>query len=162
MDVETVFTHSLTAYPAQIAQSEKQFVRFTGNAYFYSPYSTTTQTTVVNCASSTVESYSKVKPVAASESSVTYGPYENKDAFSSVSILSSGVTFYRNAQFRGRVHRFSNLCTRQVHAFPKLLIYLYRKELMETLSGAWILVYMHPAYVQNKSLISNTAGICNK
>ena len=85
VDVETAYSHALRPYPAQITQAEKQFMEFTANAYFFSPYKTVSQTTVVNCASSTIESYSKVKPVAVSESTVTYGSYENKEPYSSVS-----------------------------------------------------------------------------
>ena len=48
------------------------------------------------------------------------------------------------------------MCTRQVHDFPNLLIYLYRNEHIEILSGAWILLHMHPVCAQNKSLISDT------
>ena len=35
-----------------------------------------------------------------------------------------GVPCTRCAQFRGLVHRFWNLCTRQMHAFPNIL-YIY-------------------------------------
>ena len=52
------------------------------------------------------------------------------------------------------MHRFWNLCTRQVHDFSNLLIYLYRNELTELL--LLILLYMHPVCAQNKSVISNT------
>ncbi|XP_014669054.1 PREDICTED: dolichyl-diphosphooligosaccharide--protein glycosyltransferase subunit 1-like [Priapulus caudatus] len=81
VDVETVFTHFLHPYPSSITQSEHQLVLFTGNAYFYSPYKTVTQKTLVKLASSTIESYSKVKPVSLSESEITYGPYENTEPF---------------------------------------------------------------------------------
>lgn len=96
IDVETVFNRALKPYPAQIAQSEKQFVQFSGNAYFLSPYKTTTQTTVVNCPSSSIESFSKVKPATQAESSITYGPYENKDAHSSADIT---VHYENNSPF---------------------------------------------------------------
>ncbi len=83
--VESSYTHALRPYPSQIAQAEKQFVQFFGNALFYSPYKTTTQTTTVNCPTSSIESYTKtVKPVSQSDSTVTYGPFENKDPFSKV------------------------------------------------------------------------------
>jgi len=82
--VETVFSHALSPFPRQITQSEKQFVVFNGNLYVYSPYKVKTQTTVVNTPTSSIESYTKTKPVAQSENTVTYGPYENQDAFSQV------------------------------------------------------------------------------
>jgi len=80
--VDTKFSHSLTPFPAEIRQSEKQLVKYSGNLYCYSPYQTLSQKTVVNLASSSVESYTKTKPVSKSDSSITYGPYEKKDPFS--------------------------------------------------------------------------------
>ncbi len=83
VDVETVYSHTLRPYPSQIAQAEKQYVQYTDNMYFLSPYKTTTQTTVVNCASSDIELYTK--PAKAADSSITYGPFENQDAYAEVS-----------------------------------------------------------------------------
>ena len=87
VDVEVAFSHTLQPYPASIAQSEKQLMRFLGNLYYYSPYPTTSQTTIVNCASSNIESYTKTNPVKVSDSSITYGPFEDKAAFSEVKII---------------------------------------------------------------------------
>ena len=85
VEVDTVFGHSLRPYPSEITQAEKQYVQFEANAYFYSPYTTTTQTTVANLPSDKTESYTEVpKPVAKSESAITYGPYENVEPFSQV------------------------------------------------------------------------------
>ncbi|XP_064606302.1 dolichyl-diphosphooligosaccharide--protein glycosyltransferase subunit 1-like [Liolophura sinensis] len=81
IDVETVFSHALRPFPAEITQAEKQLVVYESNLYFYSPYKTTTQTSLVNLASSNIESYTKTKPVSNSDNTITYGPYENKDAF---------------------------------------------------------------------------------
>nr|XP_054751142.1 dolichyl-diphosphooligosaccharide--protein glycosyltransferase subunit 1-like isoform X2 [Lytechinus pictus] len=77
VSIESVFTHTLRPYPAKITQSEKQFVEFTGNAYFLTPYATKTQTTKVIISSSNVESFSKVNPVSHNEDVITYGPYED-------------------------------------------------------------------------------------
>lgn len=77
VSVEMVFTHVLRPYPAKITQSEKQFVEFTGNAYFLSPYTTNTQNTKVVISSSNVESYSKVNPVSQNEDVIKYGPYND-------------------------------------------------------------------------------------
>lgn len=78
LDIEAVYTHSLTPHPTEILQSEKQLVLLNNNHYFYSPYLTKTQTTKVRIPSgSSVESYSKLKPTAQSDSVITYGPYEN-------------------------------------------------------------------------------------
>ena len=84
VDVEATYSHSLRPYPAEITQSEKQFVQFTGNSHFYSPYRVTSSTTVVNCASSSIESYTKNKPVSTQDNSITYGAYENLQPFSQV------------------------------------------------------------------------------
>lgn len=77
LNIETIFTKSLQPYPTQITQSERQFVRYFGNAYFYSPYKTLTQKTTVQLASKSVESYTTVKPSSQSDALITYGPYEN-------------------------------------------------------------------------------------
>lgn len=88
IEIQTYFSHSLDPYPSEIRQSEKQLVRFIGNAYFLSPYACTSQTTIVKLASSTVESYTKApKPVNKNDAEVTYGPYENVKPFSKVCIL---------------------------------------------------------------------------
>ena len=58
--------------PAAISQKEKQLVKYTGNLYIYLPY--TTQTTTVQLASSSLESYTKTKPVSLFDATITYGP----------------------------------------------------------------------------------------
>ncbi|RUS86217.1 hypothetical protein EGW08_006012 [Elysia chlorotica] len=82
VDVEAIFSHVLRPYPSEIAQAEKQLVVLEANLYFYSPYPTTSQTTTVITTSSNVESYTKTKPVSQSDTSIIYGPYEDKAAFS--------------------------------------------------------------------------------
>lgn len=82
IDVETVFSHALTPFPREITQAEKQFVVFTGNLYLFSPYKVTKQSTTVTTASNKIESYTKVKPFSQSETTITYGPYENKESYS--------------------------------------------------------------------------------
>lgn len=77
--IETIFTKSLTPHPTQITQTERQLVRYIGNAYYYSYYKTLTQKTTVQLASKNVESYTTLKPSSHSESTITYGPYENID-----------------------------------------------------------------------------------
>ena len=66
------------------SQAEKQLVVLEANLYFYSAYPTTSQTTTVVTTSSNVESYTKTKPVSQSDTSIIYGPYEDKAAFSEV------------------------------------------------------------------------------
>ncbi|XP_022099893.1 dolichyl-diphosphooligosaccharide--protein glycosyltransferase subunit 1-like [Acanthaster planci] len=80
--VDTIFTKDLRPYPAEIPQSEKQYMEFKGNVYFYSPYKTESQTTEVKLASSTIEFYSKINPVTQSDSTISYGPYDNVGPFS--------------------------------------------------------------------------------
>jgi len=84
LDVETSYSHSLHPYPSHITQLEHQHVRFIGNVYFYSPYQTNSLTITVTCATSSIESYTKEKPVTTSEKTITYGPYENVEPFKQV------------------------------------------------------------------------------
>lgn len=75
--IETVFTKMLRPYPAVITQAEKQLVQYFGNAHFYSPYRTVTQKTTIHLASRNVESFTAVKPSSHSDTTITYGPYDN-------------------------------------------------------------------------------------
>lgn len=87
LNVEVILSHILEPYPSRITQSEKQFIVYNGNFYLYAPYKVKTQTTVIKLPSSKVESYTKTKkPVSLSDSVITYGPYENAEPFSIVSI----------------------------------------------------------------------------
>lgn len=83
VSVTTTYSHVLKPFPAEIKQAEKQMVKFSGNLVFYSPYKTTSQKTVVNLASSSVESYTKTKPNTKSESTITYGPFGPKEEYAS-------------------------------------------------------------------------------
>lgn len=75
--VETVFTKLLKPYPEMITQTEKQLVMYHGNIYFYSPYITRSQKTIVNLSSkNAIESYTQAKPVSVTDNTITYGPYE--------------------------------------------------------------------------------------
>lgn len=87
VDVDSSYAHALTPYPAEITQSQKQQVLYNGNVYFFSPYSTKSQTTTVTTTNTAIESYSKSpKPVSQTDRTVTYGPYEQREAFSEVNI----------------------------------------------------------------------------
>lgn len=81
--VETVATHQLEPHPKEITQKEKQLVKYTGNLYAYSTFNSFKQSTVVTLPSKSIESYTKVKPVSQSDSTITYGPYENVKPFAS-------------------------------------------------------------------------------
>lgn len=82
VNVEVVLGLAQEMYPAAITQKDKQLVRFTGNHYVYLPYTVTSQVTTVTLASSTVESYTKLKPVTQSDTTIKYGPYANIAPFS--------------------------------------------------------------------------------
>ncbi|KAH9510178.1 proteasome regulatory particle base subunit [Bulinus truncatus] len=82
VDVEAIFAHVLKPYPSEITQAEKQLVVLETNLYFYSPYKTNSQTTVITTANSNIESYTKTKPVSQSDNLITYGPFEDKAPFS--------------------------------------------------------------------------------
>lgn len=81
--VESVFSHILQPYPAKIAQSEKQQILYTGNLFYYTPYTVKTQKTIVKLSSSTIESHTKVKPVSVNDNTITYGPYKDTKAHQS-------------------------------------------------------------------------------
>lgn len=68
-------------FPTEIGQQEKQLVVFTGNQYYYTLYQTKKQTTTVTLASEKTESYSSLKPVSKSDSTITYGPYNDVKPF---------------------------------------------------------------------------------
>lgn len=80
--LECVLTGSLVPYPSEIAQKDKQLVRYFGSHYFYSPYQTIKQTTTVTLSSRNIENYTKLKPVSQSESIINYGPYVDVAPFS--------------------------------------------------------------------------------
>jgi len=68
-------------FPKELQQREKQLVLYKGNHYVYLPYKCKSQSTKVTLASSSIESYSKLKPVSLSDTVITYGPYANVEPF---------------------------------------------------------------------------------
>ncbi|XP_071075612.1 dolichyl-diphosphooligosaccharide--protein glycosyltransferase subunit 1 isoform X2 [Desmodus rotundus] len=92
--LETVYTHVLQPYPTQITQSEKQFVVFEGNHYFYSPYPTKTQTMHVKLASRNVESYTKLGNPTRSEDLLDYGPFRDIPAYSQTILPAAAQDVY--------------------------------------------------------------------
>lgn len=96
IDVETVYGHALRPYPTHIAQSDHQYVKFVGNVYFYSPYKTQTETTTINCATSSIDYYTKEKPVASADKTITYGPHENLEPFKDYELM---VHYENNSPF---------------------------------------------------------------
>ncbi len=84
-EVEVVLFDELSPFPTEISQSEKQLVVYEGNHYYYSIYATSKQTTEVKLASDKTETYTQtLKPVKKSDSTITYGPYENVKPFEQV------------------------------------------------------------------------------
>ena len=98
IEVEAVYTQLLTPYPTQILQSERQLVQYnTGNTYFLSPYVTKSQTTKVKLPSGgSIETYSKLKPTSQSETTISYGPYDNIPANS---VTPLNVHYENNSPF---------------------------------------------------------------
>lgn len=72
----------LKPYPTHITQNEKQFVKFIGNCYIYSPYSVAKVTTSIALGTKNVESYTRTEPASHSESHILYGPYKDLPPFS--------------------------------------------------------------------------------
>jgi len=87
VNVEVVLGGAQEMYPAAITQKEKQLARYIGNVYAYLPYTVSSQTTTVLLASSSIESYTKVKPVSQQDSQIKYGPYSNIAPFSATELV---------------------------------------------------------------------------
>ncbi|XP_026471303.1 dolichyl-diphosphooligosaccharide--protein glycosyltransferase subunit 1 [Ctenocephalides felis] len=81
IQIDAVFSKVLVPYPSSIIQLERQLVLYHGNHYFYSAYRTIKQQTTVQLASKNIESFSKLKPFSQSDTTITYGSYENIPAF---------------------------------------------------------------------------------
>eukprot|EP00093_Oithona_nana_P010989 10989.XXX_374591_372528_1 [CDS] Oithona nana genome sequencing. len=83
VEVDVLLAKALEMYPKEIIQRERQLVLYSGNHYVFLPYKCKSQTTKITLPSATVESYSKLKPVSMTESTITYGPFSNVEAYSS-------------------------------------------------------------------------------
>lgn len=81
LKVQAVFTSLLTPYPAEITQMESQLVQLHGSHYFFSPYATSNQKSVVKLASATIESFTKVPGHSVRGSSIHFGPFKDVAAF---------------------------------------------------------------------------------
>eukprot|EP00741_Cyanophora_paradoxa_P015731 tig00020904_g15187.t1 len=77
-----VYTNVFTAFPAEISMTETQLMKYEGNYYYFSPYTTQKQKTKVKLASSNILSKSELSPTSVSGDTVTYGPYSDVAAFS--------------------------------------------------------------------------------
>ncbi|XP_017769774.1 PREDICTED: dolichyl-diphosphooligosaccharide--protein glycosyltransferase subunit 1 [Nicrophorus vespilloides] len=94
--LEYIFTNALVPYPSSITQKERQLVRYFGNVYFYSPYKTVKQSSSIILSSRNIESYTKVKPVSVSDSTINYGPYSEIKPFTTESLV---VHYENNSPF---------------------------------------------------------------
>jgi len=77
LKVELVFTHTMTPFPSEITQSERQLVRYNDNHYWYSLYRTDSVKTKVKLSSSSVQSNSELSPSSVKADVVSYGPYKD-------------------------------------------------------------------------------------
>lgn len=87
VNIEVVLGGAQEMYPAAITQKEKQLTRHIGNVYAYLPYTVTSQTTTVSLFSSSIESYTKVKPVSQQDTTIKYGPYSNIAPFTEAELV---------------------------------------------------------------------------
>ncbi|XP_060517365.1 dolichyl-diphosphooligosaccharide--protein glycosyltransferase subunit 1 [Cylas formicarius] len=94
--IEVVLIKALVPYPSSITQKEKQLVRYYGNHYFYSPYTTQKQKTEVEIYSRVIENYTKFKPVNQVDSKINYGPYDKVAPFSKDEMI---IHYENNAPF---------------------------------------------------------------
>lgn len=101
LTVDEVFAHAMTPFPTKITQAEKQFVLFSANHYYYTPYTVKKQSATVSLATSSVESHSKLKPTSQSDNAITYGPYSDVEAFQ---ISPMRVHFENNTPFLSVLH----------------------------------------------------------
>jgi len=85
--IEVVLGGAQEMFPAAITQKEKQLARYTGNVYMFSPYPVNSQTTILNLASSNIESYTKHEPVSVQDSIIKYGPYNNVASFTASDLV---------------------------------------------------------------------------
>lgn len=75
--IETVSSKNILPHPSEIKQNDKQLVKFVGNLYMYSKYTTLTQKTNVLLSSSNILSHTQAKPFTVSANKLLLGPYEN-------------------------------------------------------------------------------------
>lgn len=81
VDIYYALIDYLKPYPTRITQKEKQFIKFIGNGYLYSPYPVAKVITSVALGTKNVESYTRVEPVSYSDSHILYGPYKDLAPF---------------------------------------------------------------------------------
>lgn len=75
--ITTSFIHMLEPFPKAINQADNQLVRHHANAYFFSPYATTSQTSRFLLGTSKIESFSPKSPSSKDGTNIKYGPYSD-------------------------------------------------------------------------------------
>lgn len=94
--VQYELTEVLVPYPTQIAQNEKQLVKFTFNSHFYSLYDVIKSTTVIETSTKLIEDYTRLEPTYLTDTRIHYGPYENLPPLSKSSV---SVHYLNNSPF---------------------------------------------------------------
>lgn len=83
-----MFTGLLEPKPKEIHQGENQYLKYTGNTFFYSHYSTEDQVThVLLPAGDLLHHTNHPDPVTKAGNKLTYGPYKEKTALNHVSCV---------------------------------------------------------------------------
>lgn len=82
LEVLYVVTQSLEPFPAEIAQSESQYVYYRDSAVLLSPYHVVEQITFVKTPSNKVESYTRIEPTQRAGAELKYGHYQDQTPYS--------------------------------------------------------------------------------
>lgn len=96
LEVLYVLTHSLEPFPAEISQSEPQYVYYRDSAVLLSPYHVSEQITYIKTPSNKVESYTRVDPTHRAGLEIKYGHYHDRSPYSFSPII---VHFENNNPF---------------------------------------------------------------
>ncbi|KER23299.1 hypothetical protein T265_08784 [Opisthorchis viverrini] len=95
--VAVVLTNVLEPKPAEVLQAQSQFVKYTGNVMFFTPYTTERQkTTVVLPQGELLRYTSAPEPITKQPRKLEYGPYEGIGAFTHIPLH---VHFENNKPF---------------------------------------------------------------
>ena len=101
LSIETVFTNILEPYPTEIKQLDNQYVKASETLYFFSPYTTDNQKTVIKLPENQdkVESYTKFPPSSLKGKTLTYGPYNDVKPFDDTMISVHYMNHNKFAKF---------------------------------------------------------------
>jgi oligosaccharyltransferase complex subunit alpha (ribophorin I) len=77
LHIVMVFTHTMIPFPHEITQSERQYVKYSDNHYWYSVYKTETVKTKLKLSSTYVQHYRELQPFSVKGDLATYGPYKD-------------------------------------------------------------------------------------